>query len=246
VSGAAIRIGMLTPSSNTMLEPATYRLLQHMPSVSAHFARFPVTEIALSASALGQFDPEPILQASDMLAHAKVDAIAWNGTSASWLGFERDTQLADSIQKRTAQYHPGIRATTAILAINTLLQHLQAQRIAFVTPYTDDVQQRIIGNYTEAGYACVSERHAGLRDNFSFCAVPAADIEAMILAVAAEKPDAIAIVCTNMDAAALAPRMEKRIGIPVIDSIAATLWGALDALGVDKSPLRECGRLFSL
>ncbi|MBX3456720.1 aspartate/glutamate racemase family protein [Ferrovibrio sp.] len=238
------RIGMLTPSSNTALEPATYRLLRHMPDVTAHFARFPVTEIALSPTALGQFDPESIMQAADLLAHAKVDAIAWNGTSASWLGFERDTQLANAIEKRTIRHHAGIHATTAILAINAIFQRLQARRIALVTPYIADVQQRIVGNYTGAGYACVGERHAGLQDNFSFCAIPTSEIEAMILAVATEKPDAIAVVCTNMDAADLAPRIELEIGIPVIDSIAATLWGALDVLAMDKTPLRDCGRLF--
>lgn len=233
------RLGMLTPSSNTALEPATYGLLRALPNVSAHFARFPVTEIALSASALGQFDPAPILQAATLLSHAKVDAIAWNGTSASWLGFDRDVQLAATITAQT-----GIRATTAILAMNEILQRLKAQRLAFVTPYLSDVQAKIASNYQSAGYSCVAERHAGLQDNFSFATLPAAEIESMIMAVAADKPDAIAIICTNMDATRLAPLIEARTGIPVIDSISATLWGALDTLGIAKQPLREMGIIF--
>ncbi|WP_341911038.1 aspartate/glutamate racemase family protein [Ferrovibrio terrae] len=233
------RLGMLTPSSNTALEPATYGLLRPLPNVSAHFARFPVTEIALSASALGQFDAAPILQAATLLSHAKVDAIAWNGTSASWLGFDRDVQLAATITAQT-----GIRATTAILAMNEILQRLKAQRLAFVTPYLSDVQAKIASNYQSAGYSCVAERHAGLQDNFSFATLPAAEIESMIMAVAADKPDAIAIICTNMDATRLAPLIEARTGIPVIDSISATLWGALDTLGITKQPLREMGVIF--
>lgn len=66
----------------------------------------------------------------------------------------------------------------------------------------------------------------------------------MIMAVAADKPDAIAIICTNMDATRLAPLIEARTGIPVIDSISATLWGALDTLGITKQPLREMGVIF--
>jgi maleate isomerase len=230
---------MLTPSSNTALEPATYGLLRALPGFSAHFARFAVTEIALSTSALGQFDPAPILQAATLLSHAKVDAIAWNGTSASWLGFDRDVQLATAITAQT-----GIRATTAILALNEILQRLKARRLAFVTPYLSDVQAKITSNYQSAGYTCVAERHAGLQDNFSFATLPAAEIEAMIMAVAAEKPDAIAIICTNMDATRLAPQIEARTGIPVIDSISATLWGALDTLGIAKQSLREAGSIF--
>lgn len=43
-----IRLGILTPSSNTALEPMTAAMLSELPHVSAHFARFTVTEIALS------------------------------------------------------------------------------------------------------------------------------------------------------------------------------------------------------
>lgn len=235
------RLGMLTPSSNTALEPATYGLLRDLPGVTAHFARFQVTEIALSASALGQFDAGPILQAAELLSHAKADVIAWNGTSASWLGFERDAQLTASITART-----GIRATTAILTLNEILRRLGVKRLAMVTPYLDDVQAQIVANYRSAGFDCVAERHAGLQDNFSFAMLPAEEIEAMIMAVAADKPDAIAVICTNMDATRLAPQIETRTGIPVIDSIACTLWGALHAAGIDTAPLAPAGRIFRL
>src|SRR5918912_725830 len=36
---ATLRLGMLTPSSNTVLEPITYRMLAGVPDVTAHFAR---------------------------------------------------------------------------------------------------------------------------------------------------------------------------------------------------------------
>jgi maleate isomerase len=47
------RIGMLTPSSNTVLEPVTQRLLAGTPAITAHFSRFRVTEIALDVDAMG-------------------------------------------------------------------------------------------------------------------------------------------------------------------------------------------------
>lgn len=187
------RIGMLTPSSNTALEPATYRLLRALPDVGAHLARFPVTEIALSPGALAQFEPEPILAAADLLAHAKVDVIAWNGTSASWLGFERDETLAKAVTART-----GIPATTAILALNTLVRGMNARRLGIVTPYTGDVQARIVANFEAAGIECATERHAGLSDNFAFAALPPAAIEAMIMEASAAQPDAIArVACAD-------------------------------------------------
>src|ERR1700753_2014454 len=105
------RVCMLTPSSNTALEPITYAMLSGITDISVHFSRFKVTEIALSESALRQFDDSEILRAAELLAHAKVDVIAWNGTSASWLGFERDERLCERITAAT-----GIQARTTPLS----------------------------------------------------------------------------------------------------------------------------------
>jgi maleate isomerase len=100
-----IRLGMLTPSSNTTLEPVTTAMLAPLTSVSLHFSRFRVTDIALTGDALAQFDDRPILAAADLLAHARVDVIAWNGTSSGWLGFDADRRLCERIEAAT-----GIRA----------------------------------------------------------------------------------------------------------------------------------------
>ena len=73
-----LRIGILTPSSNTALEPITCAMLSALPQLSAHFARFTVTEISLTNRALGQFDVSRILDAAKQLADARVDVIGWS------------------------------------------------------------------------------------------------------------------------------------------------------------------------
>lgn len=73
--GKRILLGMLTPSSNTVLEPLTSAMVAGLAAVSVHYSRFPVTEIALSESALGQFDDAPLLAAAALLADAHVDII---------------------------------------------------------------------------------------------------------------------------------------------------------------------------
>jgi maleate isomerase len=234
------RLGMLTPSSNTALEPITYAMLAGIAEVSAHFSRFKVTEIALSDAALGQFDDSEILRAAELLAHAKVDVIAWNGTSASWLGFERDERLCERITAST-----GIAACTTVLAYRDLFQRLSISRIGLVTPYRQDVQDRIIANWGAEGFNCVAERHLSLQDNFSFAEVPEAEVIRLIEEVAAEGCDAVAIVCTNMRGAQAAEQLESRLGIPVFDSIAVTLWACLVSTGIDPSSVRGWGSLFT-
>src|SRR5256885_7525982 len=176
-------LGMLTPSSNTILEPVTTAMVTGLPEVTAHFSRFKVTEIALSGPALAQFDDTEILRAAELLAHAKVNVIAWNGTSSGWLGFERDVRLCERIRRAT-----GIPACTAMLALNEILQITGAKRLGFVTPYLDNVQARINANYEKSGYMVVADRHLGIQDNFSFSEISADQMRAMTRDVAAAEP----------------------------------------------------------
>ena len=232
-------LGMLTPSSNTTLEPVTASMLAEMPEASAHFGRFRVTEIALSNRALGQFDNSEILRAAELLSHAKVGVVGWNGTSSGWLGFQADKQLCSDITATT-----GIPACTSVLALNEIFAATGVRRFGLVTPYLDEVQQRIIANYAAAGYECVGERHLRLQDNYSFCEVTAAQIKDMAREVARSRPDAITIFCTNLRGAPLVAELEAELGIPVYDTIATVLWKSLRMLGADTRRITRWGRLF--
>lgn len=235
-----VRLGMLTPSSNTALEPITNAMLAGSADISVHFSRFKVTEIALSETALRQFDDSEILRAAELLAHAKVDIIAWNGTSASWLGFERDERLCERITEAT-----GIRACTTVLAYRDLFRRLGTTRIGLVTPYRREVQDKIIANWGSEGLPCVAERHLSLQDNFSFAEVPEAEVAGLIEDVVREGCDAVAVVCTNMRGAGVAHRLEQQLGVPVFDSIAVTLWACLIAAGIDPRRIQGWGSLFT-
>ncbi len=236
-----VLLGMITPSSNTALEPVTARMLAGLPEVSVHAGRFRVTEISMGAGALGQFDMAPMLAAADLLADARCNAICWNGTSAGWLGFDRDRQLCAEIERRT-----GIRATSAVLALLDAFRLAGITRYGLVSPYTDDIQRAIVANFARAGFECAAERHAGIRVNFDFSTIEPAEIRRMLDEVAAAGPQAVVILCTNMDGAALAEDFERRTGVLLLDSIAFAAWGTLRAAGVDTRRVKGWGRLFSI
>lgn len=224
MTSSPVRLGMLTPSSNTVLEPVTYSLVAGFPDVTVHFARFEVVEISLASGSVAQFNDGPILEAARLLSHAKCHSITWNGTSASWLGFDRDEQLVSRVSAAT-----GIPAATCVLAYRRLFRAFGFKRVGLVTPYTSDVQQRIRENLGRAGIHCSAERHGGLKENYAFAEVSEREIEAMTRAVIAEGCDAAAIVCTNLNGAAVAQRLSRELGVPVLDSVVVALWAALDA-----------------
>ncbi len=232
-------LGMLTPSSNTVLEPVTADMLREVPEASAHFARFAVTRIALSDGALAQFDTPGVMQAATLLSHAHCQVIGWSGTSSSWLGFDADERLCRAIEADT-----GAKGCTSVLALNEILAGTGARRLGLVTPYLSDVQARIVANYARAGIEVVAERHLGLEDNFSFSEVTPGQLRAMTREVAAARPDAIAILCTNLRGGPLVPALEAELGLPVYDSVATVVWKALRLAGIDTRRVQSWGRLF--
>lgn len=232
-------LGMLTPSSNTVLEPVTAAMLAGLPEVTAHFARFRVREISLGQGALGQFELEPMVAAAELLADAKVASICWNGTSAGWLGFESDERLCAAIGERT-----GIAACSSVLALNEVFARTGVRRFALVTPYLAEIQQAIIATYAAAEYVCVAERHLLERDNFSFSEYGEALIARLCREVAAARPDAIAIFCTNMRGAPVVASLEDELGIPIYDTVATAVWKSLVLADVPPGRVRGWGRLF--
>ncbi|ATJ84006.1 aspartate/glutamate racemase family protein [Halomonas beimenensis] len=233
-------IGMLTPSSNTVLEPYTAALLRDlMPEVTAHFQRFTVKEISMRDEALAQFDPAPLLEAARLLNDARMDVIAWNGTSASWLGFEADRRLCAAITETT-----GVPATTSVLALNEALGRTGVTRLGLVTPYLDDIQDAIFANYRAEGIEVVAERHLNDRGNFSFSEYDEATLAGMVREVAKARPQAITILCTNLRGAGIVPALERELGIPIYDSVSVTVWKTLAMSGVDPTRLEGWGQLF--
>ncbi|MGE5159237.1 MAG: aspartate/glutamate racemase family protein, partial [Gemmatimonas sp.] len=152
----------------------------------------------------------------------------------------RDESLCEQITAAT-----GIKACTTVLAYRDLLRRLRATRIGLLTPYRQDVQERIIANWNSEGLNCATERHLSLQDNFSFAEVPEAEIAALIEDMAREGCDAAVVLCTNMRGARVAAQLEQKLGIAVLDSIAVTLWACLVATASDPSRVQGWGSLFS-
>ncbi|GAA3710457.1 aspartate/glutamate racemase family protein [Gordonia hankookensis] len=222
------RIGMIVPSSNTSVEDTTARLLAGRDDVSFVSTRIRVQAISTDGAGAA-FDVESMVAAARLLADAKVDVIVWNGTAGSWLGVEHDRTICAAITD-----HTGLPATTSTLAILQACHDFGVSALALGTPYTEDVVEQIVAEYRSNGIDVVSHSEWGLTDNFSFAA--ASDDEVADLLIGATEqgdPQAVALVCTNVDGTGVSRAVEQKVGVPVIDSIAATLWWALEMAGAD-------------
>lgn len=236
-----LRIGMMTPSSNTVLEPYTSAIVRDLEgSVTAHFQRFTVQEIALAEKAMAQFSLEPMLAAAELLSHAHMDVITWAGTSGSWQGLDRDEALCSEISARF-----GVPATTSAIAVHAILQATQPKRLALVTPYLSSVQTSISEKYATLGFPVHAERHLEVQDNFTFAEFDDDQVADMVGQVIDDGADAVVVLCTNFRGARVAKDIEDRTGVPVYDSITATIWHALQLTGVTGPQTAEWGSLLA-
>jgi maleate isomerase len=236
-----VRIGILTPSSNTVLEPLSQKIIDQLPEVSVHFSRFTVHQIALSDKALAQFNNDKIIEAAKLLADAYVDVIGWSGTSSGWLGFEQDEKLCAEITAAT-----GIPATTSVLALNKLITNLDITQLSLVTPYTDDVQQAIVRNYAAIGVDCSNERHLRQSHNAGFANIPVSTFDGMVDELVASGAKHVSVFCTGLKAAQRVAFWEEQHGICVLDTVATVIWDALNIAGVDVRRVKGWGGIFEV
>jgi maleate isomerase len=187
----------------------------------------PVTRIALDADSTSRFSVQTMTEAAQLLADAKVDVIAWNGTAGSWLGPDYDRQLCAAITAST-----GVPATTSTLALLDACRAFGVTRLGLALPYTSDVAEQIASTYFGEGIECTAVEFLGLTENTDFAAVPSAGVAELITASAQGQPHAVAVVCTNVYGAAEVAPLEAKLGLPIFDSVSATLWKTLEASGV--------------
>ena len=167
--------------------------------------------------------------------------IGWSGTVVRLAGLRRRPAAVRAHHASA----PASRATTAVLALNELLALRGITRLALVTPYTGDVQQRIVDNYRAIGIEVVAERHLGICVNHDFALVEperCCDADARGGGRRGRRP-------SPPSAPTCAPRRwprqsRRELGIPLLDTVSTTVWGMLRAAGADPASVRGWGRLF--
>jgi maleate isomerase len=228
-SAERLKIGHITPSSNTVLEPLTVLMSRGLDGrVSHHFSRIRVEAITLDRKHTGQFAADHMLHVAELLADAAVDAILWNGTSAGWNGIESDRAICALIAE-----HTGIPCSTSTLAQLELLAEARITRCALAVPYRDDVTARIVAMFAGEGVEIVSTATAGVSDNRSMAHVSENEIRRLVRAVDCAEAECVLIYCTGVAGAQLAAELEAELGKPVSDSVAVTLWKGLRMVGIE-------------
>jgi maleate isomerase len=224
--GWRARIGLIIPSTNLLLETALPRMAP--PGVTFHAAR-------LSAGACA--DPEGlrrmaahVIDAARDLASARVDLIAYCCTASSFVeGRDHDGQVIRAIADET-----GIRAVTTMDSIISALRHLQARRIALVSPYAEALERLEQAYLEREGFVISARAGMGITDMVALHLPSRAEIYRLCRDTMAADADSLLISCNALQGHGVAAVLERDLKIPVVTSLTATLWGILRAVGIGE------------
>lgn len=217
----AQRVGLLIPSSNTVMEVDFYRHLP--PSATVHPGRMYMEATTVKGEE-EMLDDHCLPTAGDV-ATAKPDVVVFGCTSAGALrGNAYDGELCRRISDVT-----GKPTVSVIESVRRRLMGLDVRRVAVITPYIEDLNARIKASVEDDGIEVASIHGMGISVNFNLALVEPPQILAFVRAKLGPAPDADAlfISCTNFQAVATLPQLKAVYDMPIVTSNQA----ALEAVG---------------
>jgi len=236
------RIGVIVPSSNTNAEPDLQMLA---PSgLTLHCTRsggYDVEAIP-DSDEMRRFARQALDQQLQLLVDGRVEVIAYACTSATLSdGPEFDAEFCAEITAKT-----GLPAVTTAGALIEAMRDLDAQRVAFTSPYVarladesvDFIRQCDIEVVNQLGF----ERElSSLEQN----RLTPADAYRMGLAADHADADLLVISCTDYRAVEAIVALEQALAKPVVTSNSALMYVCLKRLGLNFSDIEAGGYLYT-
>lgn len=215
------QLGLIVPSWNTVMEYESWRLAPE--GVSIHVSRIAHTDDTDEAF-LHMVETAP--EAAQLLAHAKVQAICFGCTGASFIRTGIDEEVIKNIEAATKT-----PATTTSTAIKEALIHLGVKSVAIASPYPETLNELLAKFLRHYGFTVVSQRGLGVE-----CPAFLSPESAYQVAREADRKEAegVVISCTNFRSMEVIERLEKELGKPVISSNTASMWKLLRLAGIQK------------
>ena len=224
------RLGLLIPSSNSVMEVDFYR---HLPAhVTLHTGRMFMESTTPEGESL-MLD-EYTLPAARDVGTVRPDVIVFGCTSAGALrGKDYEGELCARIGKIS-----GARPVSVIASVRAAIRRRGATRIGIVTPYVDSLNEKIRESVEEdEGVKVVGIFGLGITENFEIASVEPSRIVAFAEESLGDLDVDLAFAsCTNFRAMESIPALEDALGVPVITSNQAAFEAAIAALSAPANP----------
>ena len=225
-----VRVGLLVPSSNSVMEIDLHR---HLPPdrFTVHTGRMYLEETTPEAES--QMLDVHVMPAARDVGTVRPHLLVFGCTSAGALrGNEADTELCRRIADAT-----GTEVVSTIRSVRQALERRGARRIGVITPYVDALNQKIRASVEADGVEVAAIRGLGITENFAIAEVQPADIVGFAVETTRGfEVDLVFASCTNFRAVDAIAGIEQALGVPVVTSNQAVLEALLLRQGLSWPP----------
>jgi maleate isomerase len=209
------RIGLIVPSSNTVMEPDFHRRFLGTAVVST--TRMFLEQVTREAEIRMLADDLP--RAAKLIRTMAPETVIFGCTSAGSLdGLAHDARIRRTIEEAT-----GARTVTVLDAALVELKRLNPHRVAVFTPYVEDLTTRVAQCFAEGGYRVVQTAGMGIRENLDIGRVTPAEILGFVESHLTADVDCLFLSCTNWRAVEAIELLGRRLGIPIVSSNQAAM-----------------------
>lgn len=220
------RLGLLVPSSDIVMEADLWRRLP--PVFTLHVSRMYLESTTVAGEE--KMLDEELAPAARRVASVHPELVIFGCTSATALrGLDGDAAIAGLVEGIA-----GCPCITVVQAALHEIRRLEPRHLLLVTPYIEEINERMQKTFLEAGLPVTGVVGMGLDDDLDIGAVPPQEIQEFVVAAtrdATPAPECIFVSCTTFRAFEVAEDLEQELGIPVITSNRGAFQAVLRHLG---------------
>ncbi len=218
------RVGLIVPSTNTVMEPDLYRNLP--AGVTLHTARM-LLEGSVTIEAEELMLDVYLPECARQIGTLRPDVVVFGCTSAGALrGPAYERELAEELARVTSA--PTI---TIMGAVVEELRRLERQSVALLTPYSREINETIKESLETSGFSVPYVNGMDVRGAFNIAAVtPAEIIEYVREQLEGVASDCLFVSCANLRSVEVLDELRAAAGRPVITSNQAALESVKRAL----------------
>jgi maleate isomerase len=211
-----LRVGLILPSSNTVMEGDFHRHLGQECIVST--TRIFLENVTREAES--RMLEDDLTNAVELIRTTAPEVVVFGCTSAGALGtLAHDDGIGAMIGKGV-----NAQAITVLGAVITKLRTIAARKVAVFTPYIDDLTSSIASSLAEAGFPALKAVGMGIRANLEIGEVTPAEILSFVQSqVQGCDPDCVFLSCTNWRAIEAIEPLQRRLGIHIVSSNQAAI-----------------------
>ena len=220
------RVGLIVPSTNTVMEPDLYR---NLPSgTTLHTSRM-LLEGSVTIEAEELMLDVYLPECARQIGTLQPDVVVFGCTSAGALrGPAYEQELAGEISKAT-----GAPTITIMGAVVDELRRLGMKSVAVLTPYSEEINDTIKDSLETTGFTVPYINGMDVKGAFNIAAVtPEEIVDYVQEQLKGVDSDCLFVSCANLKSMDVLNDIREVAGRPVVTSNQAVLEGVKRTIGV--------------